>query len=226
MPTSRTRAWRRRRSGSCGAAGSACCASRGSPSASRSRRSAAASGGCGLSAAPWSPAWGRPEPCVEAVSLWVHLDPERWRPTPLSDEGNHDIRRRGGGTAGDRAPAPSAAARRQRRRHATGPSGRSTATSPTMSTTPRTGSRSRRNCSKDPIPSRSTPRSNTALPPSPARCESCATARVGGSSAATAKRSRRSSSRIANRSLSTRRRKTQRQRQIRDIHQSVESAVA
>ena len=24
------------------------------------------------------------KPCVEAVSLWVHLDPERWRPTPLS----------------------------------------------------------------------------------------------------------------------------------------------
>jgi acyl-ACP thioesterase len=29
---------------------------------------------------------GEPEPCVEAVSLWVHLDPERWRPTPLTDE--------------------------------------------------------------------------------------------------------------------------------------------
>jgi acyl-ACP thioesterase len=29
---------------------------------------------------------GETEPCVEAVSLWVHLDPERWRPTPLSDE--------------------------------------------------------------------------------------------------------------------------------------------
>jgi acyl-ACP thioesterase len=29
---------------------------------------------------------GEPEPCVEAVSLWVHLDPERWRPTRLTDE--------------------------------------------------------------------------------------------------------------------------------------------
>jgi acyl-ACP thioesterase len=29
---------------------------------------------------------GQAQPCVEAVSLWVHLDPERWRPTPLSDE--------------------------------------------------------------------------------------------------------------------------------------------
>jgi acyl-ACP thioesterase len=29
---------------------------------------------------------GEPEPCVEAVSLWVHLDPERWRPTPLSEQ--------------------------------------------------------------------------------------------------------------------------------------------
>jgi acyl-ACP thioesterase len=29
---------------------------------------------------------GETEPCVEAVSLWVHLDPQRWRPTPLTDE--------------------------------------------------------------------------------------------------------------------------------------------
>jgi acyl-ACP thioesterase len=29
---------------------------------------------------------GEPDPCVEAVSLWVHLDPERWRPTPLTEE--------------------------------------------------------------------------------------------------------------------------------------------
>jgi acyl-ACP thioesterase len=28
---------------------------------------------------------GESQPCVEAVSLWVHLDPKRWRPTPLSD---------------------------------------------------------------------------------------------------------------------------------------------
>jgi acyl-ACP thioesterase len=29
---------------------------------------------------------GEDEPGVEAVSLWVHLDPATWRPTPLSDE--------------------------------------------------------------------------------------------------------------------------------------------
>ena len=29
---------------------------------------------------------GEAEPCVEAVSLWVHLDPQRWRPTPLTDD--------------------------------------------------------------------------------------------------------------------------------------------
>jgi acyl-ACP thioesterase len=29
---------------------------------------------------------GESQPCVEAVSLWVHLDPKRWRPTPLSDQ--------------------------------------------------------------------------------------------------------------------------------------------
>jgi acyl-ACP thioesterase len=28
---------------------------------------------------------GETRPCVEAVSLWVHLEPGRWRPTPLSD---------------------------------------------------------------------------------------------------------------------------------------------
>jgi acyl-ACP thioesterase len=27
---------------------------------------------------------GESQPCVEAVSLWVHLDPENWRPTTLS----------------------------------------------------------------------------------------------------------------------------------------------
>jgi acyl-ACP thioesterase len=29
---------------------------------------------------------GSPEPDVEAVSLWVHLDPTNWRPMPFSDE--------------------------------------------------------------------------------------------------------------------------------------------
>jgi acyl-ACP thioesterase len=28
---------------------------------------------------------GESRPCVEAVSLWVHLETDRWRPTPLSE---------------------------------------------------------------------------------------------------------------------------------------------
>ena len=29
---------------------------------------------------------GDERPCVEAVSLWVHLDPDTWRPTPVTPE--------------------------------------------------------------------------------------------------------------------------------------------
>ncbi|HEY8764140.1 MAG TPA: acyl-ACP thioesterase domain-containing protein [Solirubrobacteraceae bacterium] len=32
------------------------------------------------------PEEGSGEPCVEAVALWVHLDPETWRPMPFADE--------------------------------------------------------------------------------------------------------------------------------------------
>jgi acyl-ACP thioesterase len=45
---------------------------------------------------------GEAEPCVEAVSLWVHLDPERWRPTPLTDE---EIATYGGAAAERRVTA-------------------------------------------------------------------------------------------------------------------------
>ena len=45
---------------------------------------------------------GESEPCVEAVSLWVHLDPERWRPTPLTDA---ELARYGKSAAGRRVTA-------------------------------------------------------------------------------------------------------------------------
>jgi acyl-ACP thioesterase len=51
--------------------------------------------------------------CVEAVSLWVHLDPASWRPTPLSTE---ELAAYGGAAAGRRVtarlrhPAPAAVA--------------------------------------------------------------------------------------------------------------------
>ena len=56
---------------------------------------------------------GEDRPCVEAVSLWVHLDPETWRPTPVSAEELEIY----SGAAGDRRvtarlrhPAPDTAA--------------------------------------------------------------------------------------------------------------------
>ena len=41
---------------------------------------------------------GDEHPCVEAVSLWVHLDPDTWRPTPVTPEELEVY----GGAAGDR----------------------------------------------------------------------------------------------------------------------------
>jgi acyl-ACP thioesterase len=41
---------------------------------------------------------GEDRPCVEAVSLWVHLDPATWRPTPVTPEELEIY----GGAAGDR----------------------------------------------------------------------------------------------------------------------------
>ena len=116
MPTSRMRAWRRRPSGWCGARGSASSASRASPSASGSRRSAAVSGGCGRSAARQSLAWGSPSRASRRCRcgcIWIRSG---WRPTPLTDE---ELATYGDSAGGRRVtarlrhpPAPS----RQRRR--------------------------------------------------------------------------------------------------------------
>lgn len=45
---------------------------------------------------------GESRPCVEAVSLWVHLEPDRWRPTPLSEA---EIETYGDSAAGRRVTA-------------------------------------------------------------------------------------------------------------------------
>jgi acyl-ACP thioesterase len=57
---------------------------------------------------------GESQPCVEAVSLWVHLDPERWRPTLLSDAEIDTYGDSAGGrriTARLRHPSPAEATR-------------------------------------------------------------------------------------------------------------------
>ena len=66
------------------------------------------SGRCGPSAARRSRAMEPVTREIEAVSLWVHLDPASWRPVPFDDAEIARVRRRGRGTADRGAPAPSA----------------------------------------------------------------------------------------------------------------------
>ena len=119
---------------------------------------------------------------VEAVSLWVHLDPASWRPMPFSDE---EVAAYGDAAGGRRVsarlrhPPPAADAPRT----AAGSSARPTATSPGTSTTPPTGSRSRRRSCRTPMSRRSSMwRSNSAPRHSRARSRSCVTAPGAGSS--------------------------------------------
>ena len=106
---------------------------------------------------------------VEAVALWVHLDPVGARPRPMP-EGFEAVY------------APSAAGRRVRARlrhrgepptdgdvALRGASAPPTSTSPTTSTTPSTGRRSRRTSPATAPASRSTRRSSTAPRPTSAR---------------------------------------------------------
>ena len=90
---------------------------------------------------------GDATPLVEAVALWVHLDPERRLPSAVTEAELEVYGSRCRRPQGARTPAPSAARRRSRPSR-TGASGAPTPTSPITSTMPPTGSRSRTSCSR------------------------------------------------------------------------------
>ena len=81
----------------------------------------------------------RGAPDVEAVSLWVHLDVEHWRPTPLSAARARGLRRRSPRPPRERSAAPPRRRRSSPTAPSTGPFAPPSATSPTTSTTPPTG---------------------------------------------------------------------------------------
>ena len=156
------------RSGCCVAPGSASRASPASPSAARCAPSAAASAACGRSGArPWLPAGGG-EPLVEAVALWVHLDPDRRLPSPLTEAELEVYAESAGGHQRARAPAPPApGARRGRAALALPPHRRRHRRSRQQRRLlgAARGRAARRAAASSP---RSTPSSSSARPPSPA----------------------------------------------------------
>jgi acyl-CoA thioesterase FadM len=131
---------------------------------------------------------------VEAVSLWVHLDPASWRPAPFDDAEiaaywlplEEELLLRGVehpepeqldvayADVEDAGLADSAVwVVRRTRRRGRGRSAQASATSPITSITRPTGCRSRRSCffaaSSTRSPNSSTSRSSSATPPNPAR---------------------------------------------------------
>ena len=105
---------------------------------------------------------------VEALALWVHLDPDGAHPRPLP-EGFEAVY--GATAAGRRVRARlrHPAAPPDGARGARGASARPTSTSPATSTTPSTGRCSRRSSSRPSRSRRWTPRSSTARRAGPAR---------------------------------------------------------
>ena len=83
------------------------------------------------------------EVAVEAVALWVHLQPDGVRPQPLPAGFDAIYGPSAARPPRARAAAPSAAAARRRARRGRGSSAAPTSTSPATSTTPSTGRRSR-----------------------------------------------------------------------------------